>query len=162
MSIVMSIHNFETSFSTKLIYTFLCDTVIVDISETVAGDRSSRSPFFFFFTKLKFCRKSSMNVLINNWYRNQVMHLGKKRYFLWIAVVPLHTIMTTFGNAHARIGVTLASRRSPGSAFIKPDQRNPWIKDQLANALLSTICTYSYQILCHVGGTSPPTWHKIW
>ena len=21
---------------------------------------------------------------------------------------------------------------------------------------------YSYQILCHVGGTSPPTWHKIW
>ena len=46
-----------------------------------------------------------------------------------------------------------------GSAFIKPDQRNPWIKDQLGNALLST---YSYQILCHVGGTSPPTWHKIW
>ena len=28
---------------------------------------------------------------------------------------------------------------SPGSAFIKPDQRNPWIKDQLGNALLSTI-----------------------
>ena len=26
-----------------------------------------------------------------------------------------------------------------GSAFIKPDQRNPWIKDQLGNALLSTI-----------------------
>ena len=23
-------------------------------------------------------------------------------------------------------------------------------------------CPYSYQILCHVGGTSPPTWHKIW
>ena len=22
--------------------------------------------------------------------------------------------------------------------------------------------TYSYQILCHVGGTNPPTWHKIW
>ena len=27
----------------------------------------------------------------------------------------------------------------PGSAFIKPDQRNPWIEDQLRNALLSTI-----------------------
>ena len=26
-----------------------------------------------------------------------------------------------------------------GSAFIKPDQRNPWIKDQLGNALLSKI-----------------------
>ena len=28
---------------------------------------------------------------------------------------------------------------TPGSAFIKPDQRNPWIKDQLRNAQLSTI-----------------------
>ena len=28
---------------------------------------------------------------------------------------------------------------NPGSAFIKPDQRNPLIKDQLGNALLSTI-----------------------
>ena len=27
----------------------------------------------------------------------------------------------------------------PGSIFIKPDQRNPWIKDQLGNDLLSTI-----------------------
>ena len=26
-----------------------------------------------------------------------------------------------------------------GSAFIKPDQHNPWIKDQLGNPLLSTI-----------------------
>ena len=29
--------------------------------------------------------------------------------------------------------------QSPGFAFIKPDQRNPWIKDQLGNALLSTV-----------------------
>ena len=28
---------------------------------------------------------------------------------------------------------------TPCSAFIKPDQRNPWIKDQLGNALLSTM-----------------------
>ena len=27
----------------------------------------------------------------------------------------------------------------PGTTFIKPDQRNPWIKDQLWNDLLSTI-----------------------
>ena len=27
----------------------------------------------------------------------------------------------------------------PGPTFIKPDQRNPWIKDQLWNDLLSTI-----------------------
>ena len=31
------------------------------------------------------------------------------------------------------------TKKSPGSAFIKPDQRNPRIKDQLGNALLSTI-----------------------
>ena len=31
------------------------------------------------------------------------------------------------------------ANEDPGSAFIKPDQRNPWIKDQLGNALLSTI-----------------------
>ena len=30
-------------------------------------------------------------------------------------------------------------KAEPGSAFIKPDQHNPWIKDQLGNALLSTI-----------------------
>ena len=29
--------------------------------------------------------------------------------------------------------------RWPGPTFIKPDQRNPWIKDQLWNDLLSTI-----------------------
>ena len=28
---------------------------------------------------------------------------------------------------------------TPGPTFIKPDQRNPWIKDQLENDLLSTI-----------------------
>ena len=27
----------------------------------------------------------------------------------------------------------------PGSAFIKPDQLDPWIKDQIGNTLLSTI-----------------------
>ena len=35
--------------------------------------------------------------------------------------------------------VQMMSWRRPGSAFIKPDQRNSWIKDQLGNALLSTI-----------------------
>ena len=52
--------------------------------------------------------------------------------------------------------------RSPGPTFIKPDQRNPWIKDNYDSICCPQFCTYSYQILCHVGGTSPPTWHKIW
>ena len=29
-------------------------------------------------------------------------------------------------------------KRSPGPTFIKTDQCNPWIKDHLGNALLST------------------------
>ena len=37
------------------------------------------------------------------------------------------------------IAFELRQALHPGSAFIKPDQRNPWIKDQLGNALLSTI-----------------------
>ena len=39
----------------------------------------------------------------------------------------------------------------PGSAFIKPDQRNPWIKDQLGNALLSTILHLQLPNLVTVG-----------
>ena len=31
------------------------------------------------------------------------------------------------------------TQTQPGPTFIKPDQRNPWIKDQLGNDLLSTI-----------------------
>ena len=37
------------------------------------------------------------------------------------------------------IDIVITLKKQPGSAFIKPDQRNPWIKDQLRNALLSTI-----------------------
>ena len=36
-------------------------------------------------------------------------------------------------------GIQRLAELQPSSAFIKPDQRNPWIKDQLGNAQLSTI-----------------------
>ena len=36
-------------------------------------------------------------------------------------------------------GRTINELPGPGPTFIKPDQRNPWIKDQLGNDLLSTI-----------------------
>ena len=56
------------------------------------------------------------------------------------------TVFTFYNTKAVRVNVVVPSSKqgfvnsaSPGSAFIKPDQRNPWIKDQLGNALLSTI-----------------------
>ena len=40
---------------------------------------------------------------------------------------------------HDPVSLVWRFNMTSGSAFIKPDQRNPWIKDQLGNALLSTI-----------------------
>ena len=48
-----------------------------------------------------------------------------------------------------------------GPTFIKPDKLDPWIKDQIESLSCQQFRPYSYQILCHMGGTSPPTWHKI-
>ena len=60
--------------------------------------------------------------------------------FFYIYAGPLLILLYCY----CRIAYKLSTMRkssvaSPGSAFIKPDQRNPWIKDQLKNALLSTI-----------------------
>ena len=53
-------------------------------------------------------------------------------------------------------------KQAPGSAFFKPDQLNPWIKDQLGNDLLSTILPLQLPHFMSCGRDSPPTWHKIW
>ena len=52
---------------------------------------------------------------------------------------------------------------SPGSAFIKPDQRNSWIKDQIENALLSTILHLQLQnfVSCGRGEPSHMTQHLV-
>ena len=41
--------------------------------------------------------------------------------------------------SHARAFSLIPKLLNPCPTFIKPDQRNPWIKDQLGNDLLSTI-----------------------
>ena len=43
----------------------------------------------------------------------------------------------------------------PGSAFIKPDQPDPWIKDQLGKALLSTILPLQLQNFVSCGRDKP-------
>ena len=44
---------------------------------------------------------------------------------------------------------------SPGPTFIKPDQFDPWIKDQLGNALLSTILALQLQNFALCGRACP-------
>ena len=56
----------------------------------------------------------------------------------------------------------ISLRPIPGSAFIKPDQRNPWIKDQLGNALLSTILHLQLPSFVSCGRDKPShTTHKF-
>ena len=50
-----------------------------------------------------------------------------------------HTYHTHKIHNHSLLASEKHFHSAPGSAFIKPDQRNPWIKDQLGNSLLSTI-----------------------
>ena len=53
-------------------------------------------------------------------------------------ILNMHVVADHSVHAVNNVGEWYPSEKS-GSAFIKPDQRNPWIKDQLGNALLSTI-----------------------
>ena len=57
---------------------------------------------------------------------------------------------------HQRLFVRLLILRSyPGSAFIKRDQLDPWIKDQLRNALLSTILSLQLPNFVSCGRACP-------
>ena len=62
----------------------------------------------------------------------------------WIKKSLISLSITTLSNTELsgfsfmRTGLSEWSAK-PGPTFIKPDQRNPWIKDQLWNDLLSTI-----------------------
>ena len=63
----------------------------------------------------RFVMITVVNYIIELWM--SVIALKIRLIELWISMI--HTI--------------------PGSAFIKPDQRNPWIKDQIKITLLPTI-----------------------
>ena len=82
----------------------------VNLSETIAGYRSNRSPLLIMLTEPAFCRNSSINISIDNRYDNDLFTSGD-RYSPWITTAPVFTIPTTLGIAHAR--VTLARHRSP-------------------------------------------------
>ena len=50
---------------------------------------------------------------------------------------------------------TIHNMLTTGSAFIKPDQPDPWIKDQLGKALLSTILHLLLQNFVSCGRDKP-------
>ena len=49
----------------------------VNLSETIAGYRSNRSPLLIMLTEPTFCRNSSINTSIDNRYDNRFIHLGR-------------------------------------------------------------------------------------
>ena len=63
------------------------------------------------------------------------LQIYNKNYPLVLPLVLLWFDLAIVDFTHILQGSLLA----PGPTFIKPDQRNPWIKDQLWNDLLSTI-----------------------
>ena len=49
----------------------------VNLSDTIAGYRSTRSPLLIMLTEPMFCRNSSINISIDNRYDNRFIHLGR-------------------------------------------------------------------------------------
>ena len=76
--------------------------MLVNISETIAGDRSNR---FGLLTEHKFCRKLSRSISIDSRYCNRFINLGRPIFPLnhsGASVATVFTTPTTFGIAHAR------------------------------------------------------------
>ena len=90
----------------------------MNISETIAGYQSNRSPLLVMLTEPTFCRNSPIHISIDNRFYNRFIHLGRPVFTLNHNDTSVFTIPTTFGIAHAR--VTLARHRSPN---LRPEYR---------------------------------------
>ena len=74
---------------------------MLNISETIAGDRSNQ---FELLTEYKFCRKSLRSISINNRFCNRFINLGRPIFSLnhsGASAAMVFAIPTTFGIAHA-------------------------------------------------------------
>ena len=83
---------------------FLCfvlwDLSLINISETITGDRSNQ---FGLLTEHKFCHKLSRSISIDSRYCNQFINLGRPIFSLnhsGASATTVFTIMTTFRIAH--------------------------------------------------------------
>ena len=77
---------------------------VINLSETIAGHRSNRSPLLIMFTEPTFCRNSSINISIDNRYYNRFINLRRPIFSLnhsSASAATVLTIPTTFGIAHA-------------------------------------------------------------
>ena len=76
--------------------------MIVNISETIAGDRLNQ---FGLLTEHKFCRKLSRSISIDIRYCDRFINLGRPIFPLnrsGASAATVFTILTTFGIVHAR------------------------------------------------------------
>ena len=98
--------NLETYFSTKFICALFVyiqwDPSLVNISETIAGDRSNQ---FGLLTEHTCCCRLSRSSSIDSRYCNRFINIGRP-IFLWnhsgASAATVFTTQTTFGIAHAR------------------------------------------------------------
>ena len=111
----------------------------VNLSETIAGYRSNRSPLLIMLTEPTFCRNSSINISIDE--RNDLF-TSEDRYLPRVTTAPVFTLPTTLGIAHVR--VTLARYRSPnlrtGCRFIATQQLDSLIVSSTPD--VSNNCIY--------------------
>ena len=83
------------------LYYIQWDPSLVNISETITGDRSNR---FRLLTEQKFCRKLSRSISIDSGYCNRFINLGRPIFPLnhsGASAATVFTIPTTFSIAHA-------------------------------------------------------------
>ena len=95
--------------------------MLVNISETIAGDRSNRCGLL---TEHKFCRKLSRSFSIDSRYCNRFINLGRPIFPLnhnGDSVATVFIIPTTFGIAHTRC-YTLAERATQSAIRVGSSQ----------------------------------------
>ena len=120
------------------------ETVLVNISETIVGDRSIWFPFL---TKRWFCRKLSMNITIDNRYRIRFVHLGKPILSVNHSGASLQS-RPYFGCAHARVNVSLASGRSLDLRHESNRRYLMFLLFLQTNYVSSNCIYFQYHLLC--------------
>ena len=103
------------------LYYIKWDPLLVNIGETIAGDRSNQ---FGLLTEHKFCRKLSRSISIDSRYCNRFINLGSPIFPLnhsGASAATVFTIPTTFGVAHARC-YTRAERATQSATRVGSSQ----------------------------------------
>ena len=122
----------------------------MNLSKTIDGYRSNRSPLLIMLTEL--CRKSSLNISIDNRYYNRFIHVGRPIFPVNHNGASVFTIPTRFAwdRACTCPCVTFARRRSPNlrparqlDAFTVPSIH------YVSNICISVAPAYCYKLNCN-------------